>query len=104
VRNARQARGGRDLLSGKSAASSASQERDRFRPLLLVGLGLLVVAQVPPTSRLAPAAALAAQREELVRRSVATSDNERRRIAAEVHDGPFRTSSALPWVCPQQPK
>jgi signal transduction histidine kinase len=31
--------------------------------------------------------ALAAEREKLVQRSIATSDSERRRIAAEVHDG-----------------
>jgi two-component system, NarL family, sensor kinase len=69
----------------------ASQERDRFRPLLLVGLGLLIVAQVPLTLALSRRRrALAAQREELVRRSVTTSDNERRRIAAEVHDGPVQ--------------
>ncbi|MEP7112011.1 MAG: histidine kinase [Ilumatobacteraceae bacterium] len=71
--------------------SLAADERDRFRPLLLVGLGLLVLAQVPLTHALSRRRrALAATREELVRRSVATSDNERRRIAAEVHDGPIQ--------------
>jgi signal transduction histidine kinase len=69
----------------------ASQERDRFRPLLLVGLGLLVLAQFPLTHALSQRRkVLARQREALIRRSVATSDNERRRIAAEVHDGPVQ--------------
>jgi two-component system, NarL family, sensor kinase len=69
----------------------ATQERDRFRPLLFLGLGLLIVAQLPLTLALSHRRrALANQREELVRRSVATSDNERRRIAAEVHDGPVQ--------------
>jgi signal transduction histidine kinase len=69
----------------------ASQERDRFRPLLLLGLGLLVLAQFPLTRALSQRRrALAKQREALIRRSVATSDNERRRIAAEVHDGPVQ--------------
>lgn len=75
-----------NLLSGLAA-----DERDRFRPLLLVGLGLLILAQFPLTRALSHRRkALAAQREDLVRRSVATSDNERRRIAAEVHDGPIQ--------------
>ncbi|HEX3090604.1 MAG TPA: histidine kinase [Ilumatobacteraceae bacterium] len=69
----------------------ASQQRDRFRPLLFLGLGLLIVAQLPLTLALSRRRkALAAQREDLVRRSVTTSDNERRRIAAEVHDGPVQ--------------
>ena len=69
----------------------ASQERDRFRPLLLLGLGLLIIAQLPLAIALSHRRkALAAQHEQLVRRSVTTSDNERRRIAAEVHDGPVQ--------------
>ena len=42
----------------------ASQERDRFRPLLLLGLGLLVIAQLPLTIALSHRRkALAAQHE-----------------------------------------
>ncbi|MEY2400609.1 MAG: two-component system, NarL family, sensor kinase [Ilumatobacteraceae bacterium] len=68
--------------------SRASDQRRSFLPLLLGGLGLLIVAQVPLaralTHRLKK---LQAERENLLERVIASSDLERRRIAAEVHDG-----------------
>lgn len=68
--------------------SRASDQRRSFLPLLLGGLGLLIVAQVPLaralTHRLKK---LQAEREHLLERVITSSDIERRRIAAEVHDG-----------------
>ncbi len=66
----------------------AADQRRSFLPLLLGGLGLLTVAQVPLlrafNQRLKR---LQREREELLQRVIATGDTERRRIAAEVHDG-----------------
>src|SRR6476469_9369688 len=68
-------------------ARAADQRRD-FLPLLLGGLGLLIFAQLPLavalTHRLRK---LQTERETLLERVIASSDIERRRIAAEVHDG-----------------
>ena len=66
----------------------AAAQRQDFLPLLLGGLALLVVAQLPVglalTHRLRK---LQTEREHLLERVIASSDIERRRIAAEVHDG-----------------
>jgi two-component system NarL family sensor kinase len=66
----------------------ASDQRRSFLPLLLGGLGLLIVAQVPLaralTHRLKK---LQTEREHLLERVIDYKDTERRRIAAEVHDG-----------------
>jgi signal transduction histidine kinase len=68
--------------------SRAADQRRSFLPLLLGGLGLLTLAQIPLaralTNRLKK---LQAQREHLLERVIDSSDIERRRIAAEVHDG-----------------
>jgi two-component system NarL family sensor kinase len=66
----------------------ASEQRRSFLPLLLGGLGLLIVAQVPLARALTyRLKRLQAQRERLLERVIDSSDLERRRIAAEVHDG-----------------
>ena len=66
----------------------ASAQRRSFLPLLLVGLGLLTVAQVPLARALVHRLRkLQAERENLLERVISSSDIERRRIAAEVHDG-----------------
>jgi len=66
----------------------AAAQRQDFLPLLLGGLALLIVAQLPVsialTHRLRK---LQTEREHLLERVIASSDTERRRIAAEVHDG-----------------
>lgn len=66
----------------------AADQRRSFLPLLLGGLGLLMVAQIPLaralTHRLKK---LQKEREHLLERVIASSDIERQRIAAEVHDG-----------------
>ncbi|MEP7045186.1 MAG: ATP-binding protein [Ilumatobacteraceae bacterium] len=66
----------------------ASDQRRSFLPLLLGGLGLLIVAQLPLASALTHRLKkLQTQREHLLVRVIDSSDSERRRIAAEVHDG-----------------
>jgi two-component system, NarL family, sensor kinase len=69
-------------------ASRASDQRHSFLPLLLGGFGLLVVAPVPLARTLMRRVKkLQREREHLLERVIASSDVERRRIAAEVHDG-----------------
>jgi signal transduction histidine kinase len=66
----------------------AADERRSFRPLLYAAILLLVGVQLPVAIALRNRRKhLAAEREDLVHRSIVTSDGERRRIAAEVHDG-----------------
>ena len=68
--------------------SRAARDRGRFRPLLLIGLGVLIAAQVPIFRALRQRRkSLEAQRRQLVERFIATGDVERRRIASAVHDG-----------------
>lgn len=68
--------------------SRAADQRRSFLPLLLGGLGLLVVAQIPLARALAQRLRrLQKERENLLQRVIASSDTERQRIAAEVHDG-----------------
>jgi two-component system, NarL family, sensor kinase len=66
----------------------AADQRRSFLPLLAGGLGLLIVAQIPLaralTHRLKK---LQKEREHLLERVIDYKDTERRRIAAEVHDG-----------------
>jgi signal transduction histidine kinase len=66
----------------------AADQRRSFLPLLLGGLSLLVVAQIPLARALAHRLKrLQKERENLLERVIASSDVERQRIAAEVHDG-----------------
>jgi two-component system, NarL family, sensor kinase len=66
----------------------ASEQRNSFLPLLLGGLGLLIVAQLPLARALTHRLKrLQAEREHLLERVIDSGDLERRRIAAEVHDG-----------------
>ncbi len=68
--------------------SRASDQRRSFLPLLLGGLGLLFVAQLPLARALVQRLKkLQTEREHLLERVISSSDIERRRIAAEVHDG-----------------
>jgi two-component system, NarL family, sensor kinase len=68
--------------------SRAADQRRSFLPLLLGGLGLLVVAQIPLARALSHRLKrLQAERENLLQRVIVSSDTERQRIAAEVHDG-----------------
>jgi signal transduction histidine kinase len=69
-------------------SSRAASQRRSFLPLLLGGLGLLVVAQIPLARALTHRLKnLQKERESLLERVIASSDTERQRIAAEVHDG-----------------
>jgi signal transduction histidine kinase len=62
--------------------------RNRFLPLLITGLALLTLAQVPLALKLARRLGrYQRERERLLERVIDASDAERRRIAAEVHDG-----------------
>jgi len=68
--------------------SRAADQLRSFFPLLLGGLGLLAVAQIPLARALTHRLKrLQTQREHLLERVIDASDSERRRIAAEVHDG-----------------
>jgi signal transduction histidine kinase len=68
--------------------SLAAEERRNFRPLVFLGLALLLAVQLPVAMALRNRRKhLNVERERLIQRSIATSDGERRRIAAEVHDG-----------------
>jgi two-component system, NarL family, sensor kinase len=72
----------------KLVADRASDQRQSFLPLLLGGLALLTVAQIPLARALIHRLKkLQAEREHLLERVITSSDLERRRIAAEVHDG-----------------
>jgi signal transduction histidine kinase len=62
--------------------------RSRFLPLTIGGLALLTIAQVPVSILLARRLSRSQrEREHLLERAINASDAERRRIAAEVHDG-----------------
>ncbi len=66
----------------------ASDQRHSFLPLLLAGLVLLTLAWIPLARALTHRLKrLQAERENLLERVIDSSDIERRRIAAEVHDG-----------------
>jgi two-component system, NarL family, sensor kinase len=66
----------------------AADFRSRFLPLLITGLALLTLAQVPLAMKLARRLVrYQRERERLLERVIDASDAERRRIAAEVHDG-----------------
>jgi two-component system, NarL family, sensor kinase len=72
-----------DLVSDQATAL-----RQRFMPLLMLGLGLLTIAQVPLALLLARRLSKATrERERLLERVITASDAERRRISAAVHDG-----------------
>lgn len=66
----------------------ANDLRSRFLPLAFGGLALLAAAQVPLAILLARRLSrVQRDRERLLERVISASDAERRRIAAEVHDG-----------------
>ncbi len=66
----------------------AADQRRSFLPLLLGGLVLVVIAQVPLARTMnRRLKTLQTEREHLLERVITASDLERRRIAAEVHDG-----------------
>jgi two-component system NarL family sensor kinase len=66
----------------------AADQRRSILPLLLGGLGLLIVAQIPLARALTHRLKnLQREREHLLERVIDYKDTERRRIAAEVHDG-----------------
>ncbi|MDP9463151.1 MAG: ATP-binding protein, partial [Actinomycetota bacterium] len=68
--------------------SRAADQRRTFLPLLLGGFGLLTLAPIPLARTLMHRLKkLQTEREHLLERVIAASDLERRRIAAEVHDG-----------------
>ena len=72
-----------DLVTDRAASL-----RQRFMPLLILGLGLLTLAQVPLALLLARRLSRATrERERLLERVITASDAERRRISAAVHDG-----------------
>ncbi|MDQ6650501.1 MAG: ATP-binding protein [Actinomycetota bacterium] len=59
-----------------------------FAPALLVGLALLYVVQIPLAVSLARRLRAGERRQvDLLRQTLAASDTERRRIAADLHDG-----------------
>lgn len=61
---------------------------DRFLPALLGGLGLLFLLQVPLVVSLAGRVRAGQRRQaDLLARALEASDGERRRIAADLHDG-----------------
>jgi signal transduction histidine kinase len=69
-------------------AARASDQRHSFLPLLLIGLVLLTLAWIPlARAMMHRLKRLQAEREHLLERVITSSDLERRRIAAEVHDG-----------------
>jgi signal transduction histidine kinase len=71
--------------------SRADQLRSRFMPLLIGGLAILTLAQVPLAFLLARRLSRATrERERLLERVITASDAERRRISAGVHDGPVQ--------------
>jgi signal transduction histidine kinase len=69
-------------------SESVNDLRARFLPLVIGGLALLTIAQVPVSIMLARRLSRSQRdREHLLERAINASDAERRRIAAEVHDG-----------------
>lgn len=69
-----------------------------FAPVLLVALAVLALFQVPPALRLRAAVRKRqAEREALLRRAIDASELERRRIAAELHDGLVQQLAGLSW-------
>jgi signal transduction histidine kinase len=71
-----------------SVAASARRIWTTFLPALVAGLGVLWLVQLPIAGSLARRLrAGQLEREQLLLRSLDASDRERRRIAADVHDG-----------------
>jgi signal transduction histidine kinase len=74
--------------SYNTVTARADDLRRRFIPLLIGGLGLLTIVQVPLAILLARRLSRATrERERLLERVITASDAERRRISAGVHDG-----------------
>ena len=66
----------------------ATQLRNRFIPVMILGLGVLALIQIPLTLRLARRLSKQqTEREQLLEQVIDASTKERRRIAGEVHDG-----------------
>jgi signal transduction histidine kinase len=75
-------------LRYSSVAASARHIWMTFLPALVAGLGVLWLVQLPLAGSLARRLRHGQrEREELLLRSLDASDRERRRIAADVHDG-----------------
>jgi signal transduction histidine kinase len=74
--------------SYSSVQDLVDEYRRRFFPLFLLGLFALALLQVPLALALVRRmAAGRRERDRLLHRAIGISDSERRRIAAEVHDG-----------------
>jgi two-component system NarL family sensor kinase len=74
--------------SYNTVTERADALRSRFIPLLIGGLALLTIVQVPLAILLARRLSKATlERERLLERVITASDAERRRISAGVHDG-----------------
>jgi signal transduction histidine kinase len=71
-----------------SVLTSGRLVAEQILPLVLAGLGLLAIVQWPLAWRLARDLRAGHEaRERLLRRAAESSDDERRRIAGELHDG-----------------
>ena len=79
-----------------SVSASAEELWNAFLPVLAVALVALAVVQIPLALRLArQVRASQRERELLLQRAIESSDLERRRIAADLHDGPIQQLAGL---------
>ena len=79
-----------------SVAASGRRLWSGFLPVLAVTLVALALLQIPLALRLARRVRTSQQaRERLLQRAIASSDMERRRIAADLHDGPIQQLAGL---------
>ena len=77
----------------------ASELRDGFLPVMLLALAVLTLIQVPIAILLGlRVARYRRDRERLLERVIEVSDTERRRIAAEVHDGAVQDLLAVAYT------
>ena len=79
-----------------SVSASAEELWKAFLPVLAVALVALAVVQIPLALRVArQVRASQRERELLLQRAIESSDLERRRIAADLHDGPIQQLAGL---------
>jgi signal transduction histidine kinase len=79
-----------------SVSASAEELWKAFLPVLAVALVALAVVQIPLALRLArQVRASQREREHLLQRAIESSELERRRIAADLHDGPIQQLAGL---------